>query len=132
SSTRRAVTRAVALADGGLPDPVAMNQLLGHGWVGDEALAIAACCALAAPTPRAALLAAVNHSGDSDSTGAIAGNLLGAVHGPAAVPAEWLDAIEGADVIIQTATDAATELLSPPWDDDQCVPADWWDRYPGW
>lgn len=132
SSTRRAVTRAVALAGAGIPDPVTLNQQLGHGWVGDEALAIATCCALAAPTPPAALLAAVNHSGDSDSTGAITGNLLGAALGPAAVPAEWLGALEGVDVVTQTAADAATELLNPPWHDHQSVPAGWWHRYPGW
>jgi ADP-ribosyl-[dinitrogen reductase] hydrolase len=132
SSIRRAVTRAIALAGAGLPDLVTLNQALGHGWVGDEALAIATCCALAAPTPPAALLAAVNHFGDSDSTGAITGNLLGTSRGAAAVPAEWADALKGADIVTQTAEDAATELLSPPWDDEQSVPDSWWHRYPGW
>jgi hypothetical protein len=46
------------------------------------------CCALAAPDVRAGLLAAVNHGGDSDSTGSIAGNLLGAHHGRAPPAAE--------------------------------------------
>jgi len=132
SSTRQAVVRAIGLAANGAPDPVTLNQRLGDGWVGDEALAIAACCALAGPTPRAALLAAVNHSGDSDSTGSVTGNLVGAVHGLEAVPGEWFDALEGADVVSQVAQDAATELLSPPWDEHDPVPADWWHRYPGW
>lgn len=131
--TRRVLARAIQVAADGLPDPVTLNSELGQGWVGEEALAIAACCALAAPTPRAALLAAVNHSGDSDSTGSIVGNLLGAADGLAAVPPDWIDALEGADVVAQVARDAATELVSPPWDsggDD--VPAQWWDKYPGW
>lgn len=40
------------------------------------------------------MLAAVNHSGDSDSTGAIAGNILGAQSGIASIRAAWLDALE--------------------------------------
>ena len=35
---------------------------------------------------RHGLLLAVNHSGDSDSTGAICGNLLGTLHGETALP----------------------------------------------
>jgi ADP-ribosyl-[dinitrogen reductase] hydrolase len=99
--------------------------------VGDEALAIAACCALAAPTPAAAILAAVNHSGDSDSTGSLTGNIMGAVHGTAALPDGWFDALDGRELIAQVAGDAATELLEPPGRADS-GPQDWWDRYPGW
>jgi ADP-ribosylglycohydrolase len=127
-----ALTSANPATTDGVPDPGMLNQRLGAGWVGEEALAIAACCALGEPTPRAAMLAAVNHSGDSDSTASITGNLVGARYGSDAVPGEWLDAVEGADVVAQVAQDAATELLSPPWDDDDSVPSDWWHRYPGW
>jgi ADP-ribosylglycohydrolase len=42
---------------------------------------------------------AVNHSGDSDSTGSIAGNILGAFYGEACLPAEWLQALEAPQVI---------------------------------
>ena len=34
---------------------------------------------------------AVNHDGDSDSTAAMAGNLLGAVHGQDGIPQRWLE-----------------------------------------
>jgi ADP-ribosylglycohydrolase len=132
SSTTLALRSAIELAAGGLPDPDALNQRLGAGWLGDEALAIAACCVLATPAPAATLLAAVNHSGDSDSTGSIAGNLLGAASGPSAIPSDWLDALEGREVVQQVADDAATELLDPPRDDDGDIGSDWWDRYPGW
>ncbi|MFC7402713.1 ADP-ribosylglycohydrolase family protein [Citricoccus sp. GCM10030269] len=63
---------------------------LGAGWVADEALAIAVYCVLVtepetAPEPsvhfRTALHLAVNHDGDSDSTAALAGQLLGARYG---------------------------------------------------
>ncbi|WP_307801083.1 ADP-ribosylglycohydrolase family protein [Microbispora triticiradicis] len=52
-------------------------ESLGAGWVAEEALAIAVYCALAQPDPREALLLAVDHSGDSDSTGVVCGNILG-------------------------------------------------------
>ena len=37
---------------------------------------------------------AVNHSGDSDSTGAITGNLLGLMLGVQAIPEKWLAELE--------------------------------------
>ena len=132
SDTQRAVGRAIDLAATRMPDPVTLNQQLGQGWTGEEALAIAACCALAAPTPGAALLAAVNHSGDSDSTGSITGNLVGAAHGPQAIPGGWPGALDGAEIVTRVAIDLVTELTEPPWDSDGSVPAYWWDRYPGW
>ncbi len=73
------------------PETVA---LLGEGWVGDEALAISVFCALKAEDFASGIILAVNHSGDSDSTGAITGNILGALWGEAAIPATWLDQLE--------------------------------------
>ena len=54
---------------------------LGGGWVGEEALATVVYCALCAADFESAIVIAVNHAGDSDSTGAITGNLLGAANG---------------------------------------------------
>lgn len=48
---------------------------------------------------------AVNHDGDSDLTGAIAGNLLGAMHGVEAIPARWLEPLELRNVISEVAED---------------------------
>jgi ADP-ribosylglycohydrolase len=45
----------------------------------------------------------VNHSGDSDSTGSIAGNLLGAVHGLDALPTDLLEQLEARVLIERTA-----------------------------
>ena len=84
-----------------------MIEELGGGWVGEEALAIAVACVLAEPDPNQALLLAVNHSGDSDSTGAIAGNLLGALHGTGPIRVDWCERVELADVI----TDLAAQLV---------------------
>jgi ADP-ribosylglycohydrolase len=47
----------------------------------------------------------VNHSGDSDSTGAIAGNLLGAALGAGSIPPRWLDTVELRSVIESVADD---------------------------
>jgi ADP-ribosyl-[dinitrogen reductase] hydrolase len=99
---------------------------LGEGWVAEEALAIAVLCALAADDPEEAVIAAVNHDGDSDSTGSIAGNLVGVVHGPGALPARWLDRLELREVIEMLGSDFADVL------DERVDPEDLWDRYPGW
>lgn len=52
-----------------------------------------------------ALLAAVNHGGDSDSTGAITGNLLGAYLGLSHIPEKYTDHLELLDVITEIAED---------------------------
>ncbi len=91
--TTRALAKAYRLADKGPPSAEALEGL-GGGWVGEEALAIAVCCALTASDFAEGVLRAVNHSGDSDSTGAICGNLLGALWGERAIPAGWLEELE--------------------------------------
>jgi ADP-ribosylglycohydrolase len=91
--TLQAITAAERLAAQGPAHHEAMVQL-GGGWIGEEALAMALYCALAAQSPESALLVAVNHSGDSDSTGAIAGNLLGAERGMDWIPQRWLEGLE--------------------------------------
>lgn len=89
----QAVDDARELAAQGRPAPDLLEGL-GSGWVAEEALAIAICCALTATDFRDGVLRAVNHSGDSDSTGSITGNLLGAVLGIDSVPKSWLDRLE--------------------------------------
>jgi ADP-ribosylglycohydrolase len=88
-----AVDRALALAGAG-PAATEAVEALGGGWVAEEALAISLYCAIKGPDLESALRLAVNHGGDSDSTGAITGNLLGAIHGERAIPSRWLDALE--------------------------------------
>lgn len=46
-----------------------------------------------------------HHGGDSDSTGTICGNLLGASLGSSAIDGNLLAALEGRDVIVQVADD---------------------------
>ena len=51
------------------------------------------------------IIAAVNHDGDSDSTGAIAGNILGAHLGYSAIDDKWKKDLELADVILELSGD---------------------------
>ena len=102
--TLRAVEAAVAKARGarGTPEEV---EGLGQGWVAEEALAIALFAALVAPTFEAGVLLAVNHSGDSDSTGSIAGQILGLLGGEGAIPPALLEDLEAREVIATVAVD---------------------------
>lgn len=89
-----AVIRALQLAGEGNPD-VDKVAMLGEGWVAEETLAIAIYCSLAYRDDfRKAVLLAVNHSGDSDSTGAVTGHILGAYLGIEAIPEVWSYGIE--------------------------------------
>lgn len=100
----RLVQQAVQLAAESVSDAAAIRHL-GEGWVGEEALAIAVFCALRHQDNfDLALRAAVNHDGDSDSTGAIAGSILGTVLGIGAIPLKYKDHLEFAAVLLDTAS----------------------------
>lgn len=76
-------------------------QRLGEGWVGEEALAIGLYCALKYfENFEEAIIASVNHIGDSDSTGAVTGNILGAAVGYEAIPQFYKDDLEMHDLIL--------------------------------
>jgi len=111
--TVAALRLALSLAD---REPVASPETvarLGEGRVAEEALAIAVYCALTGRSFQEALRAAANHSGDSDSTAAIAGNLLGAAGGRAVVPEEWVAALEERAVVERVADDFAAAFAAP-------------------
>ncbi|MFC2173508.1 ADP-ribosylglycohydrolase family protein [Acidobacteriota bacterium] len=132
--TRAAVMMALDLAvnSEGTAEDV---EKLGKGWVAEEALAIALYCALKASDFTSGVLLAVNHGGDSDSTGSIAGNLLGLIHGERGVPQYWLERLELRDVIAEIAYDLWLhfgEGEKPGWFEainEHDTPD--WDKYPG-
>jgi ADP-ribosylglycohydrolase len=99
-------------------------ERLGKGWVAEEALAISLFCALRAESFEHAVRLAVNHGGDSDSTGSLTGQLLGALWGADAIPERWLQQVELRDIIeelardLVTASEGETESMA--------------ERYPGW
>jgi len=99
------VAKAVDLVERAEPSAETVEQI-GAGWVAEEALAIGVYSALAGDkTFEKGVLLAVNHSGDSDSTGAITGNIMGALHGIGIVPQRWLGQLELRDVIDELAGD---------------------------
>jgi ADP-ribosylglycohydrolase len=132
AETATALHRAVRAADDGLPGP---EQVAAHGsgWIAEEALAIAVLCALGAPDVRRALLAAVNHGGDSDSTGSICGQLLGTALGDGALPPEWVIDVEARGILLLLADDLWYELTAGPQLHSNMEPGTRWkERYPGY
>ena len=123
-SLQSLVQKAIALAGEAVPDLEAIHTL-GEGWVAEEALAIALFCALRHRDDfAAAIRAAVNHKGDSDSTGAICGNILGAFLGAEAVAKAFdPEQLELKDIIqtlsldlLRTHTATPIPGQDPAWD----------------
>lgn len=121
------LNRAIDLSQNADSDLVNIHRL-GEGWVGDEALAIAVYCALRYPNDfSAGIIAAVNHKGDSDSTGAVAGNILGAWVGYDAIEPKWKEDLELRDVLLEMADDLYTGC---PIDEDTLKEnSDWVRKY---
>ena len=136
--TLAAIEQAEQLAQSVEPADACLAKL-GQGWVAEEALAIALFCALRAKSLEEGIVMAVNITGDSDSTGSIAGNILGAMVGMDKIPARWLEPLELKDVILELADDLAT-FNKWPLSSGYCersiedaVEEDYWcNRYPGW
>lgn len=102
------------LADSDMPDLEAIHAL-GEGWVAEEALAIGLLCSLRHEDDFAgAITSAVNHGGDSDSTGAIAGNIVGAHLGLTEIPQRYLEHLELRDTISKIADDLFTGPQASP------------------
>ncbi|MEU5835382.1 ADP-ribosylglycohydrolase family protein [Streptomyces diacarni] len=128
--TTEALKRALGAVRQGMPSPERVAAL-GEGWTAEEALSIGVYCALVAQDVRHGLLLAVNHGGDSDSTGSVCGNLLGAMHGETALPAGWVAEVEGRATILELADDFAMEMTQGPalHGPGTATPA-WLARYP--
>ncbi len=106
------IRRAVRLSHEDISDVKAIHSL-GGGWTGDEALAIAVYSSLKhRDDPVAALICAANHSGDSDSTAAITGNIMGAFLGGEAIPQEWICRIEQLMLIRQMSEELSALIYS--------------------
>jgi ADP-ribosyl-[dinitrogen reductase] hydrolase len=109
--TLAAIEKAERLAKSRPRERSALREL-GKGFVAEEALAIGIYCALGAKDFEDGIILAVNHSGDSDSTGTITGNLLGAAAGAEAIPERWLAKLELRSTIEAVADDLAA---FPEW-----------------
>ena len=105
------VHQAIQLSKEDMDDVAAISKL-GEGWTGEEAYAIAVYCVLKYRNDfEKAIVAAVNHSGDSDSTGAIAGNIMGALSGRKAIPDYYIKNLELVSVIEEIAHDLYTGCI---------------------
>lgn len=99
------INKSVELAYKNINDTDAIQEL-GEGWVAEEALAIAIYCCIKYSTDfEKAIICSVNHIGDSDSTGAIVGNIIGAYLGIDAIPEFYKTNLELRDEILEIATD---------------------------
>ena len=97
---------AVKLSEDGSEKDLDNIHQLGEGWVAEETLGISLYCALKYQDDfSAGIIAAVNHKGDSDSTGAVTGNILGALLGYGAIEEKWKKDLEIADIILEIADD---------------------------
>ena len=114
-TAHKLLMRAVKLARDPAVSDLDGIHALGEGWVAEEALAIAVFCAVRYQDDfAAAIRAAVNHKGDSDSTGAICGNILGAWLGKEAVEAAFdLQNLELRDVIERMAEELFEAVEGP-------------------
>lgn len=122
---RKITLKAVELSQSDIPDADAILQL-GEGWTAEEAWAISLYCALRhIDSIKHAIIAAVNHDGDSDSTGSITGNIMGAIYGYEAIKQERLfcpdgkrfeDTIELHNIILALADDLYTGCIISEYD----------------
>ena len=99
------IENALLLVDSKASD-VENIEKIGEGWVAEETLAIAIYCTVKYfDNFEQAMIASVNHCGDSDSTGTVTGNILGAVVGYDAIPEFFKTDLELHDVILLVADD---------------------------
>ena len=94
----------------------------------EEALGISLYCALKYQDDfSAGIIASVNHKGDSDSTGAITGNILGALLGYDAIDEKWKEKLELKDVILEISDDLSAGV--PISNDGVCEDPEWLKKY---
>lgn len=97
--------KAVELSNNSDADEINIKSL-GEGWCSEETLAIAIyCCLRHSENFEDAVIAAVNHDGDSDSTGAVVGNIMGAYLGIEEIGAKWINCLELKETIEEIALD---------------------------
>lgn len=106
----RLIRRTLELGKSDVAEEDAIREL-GEGWVGDEAIAIAILSVMRhIENFEDCIVCAVNHDGDSDSTGAIAGNIIGAILGYSAIPSFYLENLEIEPILVSAADDLCADV----------------------
>ncbi len=131
--------KAVQLAHSDISDAGAIRQL-GEGWVAEETWAIALYCAIRhIDSVEDAIIASVNHDGDSDSTGSVCGNIMGAIYGYEHIKERNIfcpegkkleDLLELSEIILALADDLSTGCIISEYDPiDTPEKRQWYERY---
>ena len=103
-------------------------ETLGQGWIAEEALAMSLYASLSYERDfKNGLLFSVNHSGDSDSTGSITGNILGLINGITNIPQDWVINLRDSNIVKEVGEDLHTGVKGNTFESDDA----WWDKYPG-
>lgn len=132
-------SKAVKLAHSDISDADAIRQL-GEGWVAEETWAIALYSAIRhIDSVEDAIIASVNHDGDSDSTGSVCGNIMGAIYGYEHIKERNIFCSEGcnlentielSEIILALADDLSTGCIISEYDPiDTPEKRQWYDRY---
>ena len=111
--------KAIKLAKSRKKDLECIHQL-GQGWIAEEALAIALYCSIKYKDSFVdAVSAAINHSGDSDTTGTICGNIVGTYLGDLVVLRQIPEGkkVECFDLICDIARDLIKECPDVGYDE---------------
>lgn len=131
--------KAVRLAYSDISDADAIREL-GESWVAEETWAIALYSAIRhIDSVEDAIIASVNHDGDSDSTGSVCGNIMGAIYGYEHIKERNIFCPEGkqleetlelSEIILALADDLSTGCIISEYDPiDTPEKRQWFDRY---
>lgn len=94
------IDKAVKMAEDTEIDELEAIRSLGAGFVAEETTAISVYCALRfSDSFENAVVASVNHDGDSDSTGAVTGNIMGAYLGYDKIPKKYIANLEHIEIL---------------------------------
>jgi ADP-ribosyl-[dinitrogen reductase] hydrolase len=91
--TSAKIEQAIKLSSSEM-NPLDAIETLGQGWIAEEALGIGLYAALKGENYTEVIQIAANHSGDSDSTASIAGQIYGVWKGAEKIPQEWMEALD--------------------------------------
>ena len=111
SKFKKVIHETMEWENGEEADWTIIEKELGEGWIAEEALSIALFSVLRHfESIEECLICAVNHGGDSDSTGAVAGNIMGAIKGYEAIPEKFKQNLQFHDLLL-TQTNTFCETL---------------------
>ncbi len=136
---KKLTEKAMRLAHSDMPDAEAISRI-GEGWVAEETWAIALYSAVRhIDSVEDAIIASVNHDGDSDSTGSVCGNIMGAIYGYEHIKQRNIfcpdgclfeDTLELSEIILSLADDLSTGcIISEYAPIDTPEKRQWYERY---